>query len=127
MMFVSALTIESPVTTVYRIAPKAAAAIVPIAYSTVDMPSSDSTTTTIRRRSFVKMLRINGFPPSQPRGRSGGHSTPPLNTSRAKPMTTGTMPRQTNDGRKHRPSGAPISTPARSAVATAESTASLRH
>ncbi|BDY27529.1 hypothetical protein hbim_01453 [Mycolicibacterium mageritense] len=35
MMLVSALTIESPVTTVYRIAPNAAAAIVPIAYSTV--------------------------------------------------------------------------------------------
>lgn len=31
MMLVSALTIESPVTTVYRIAPKAAAAIVPMA------------------------------------------------------------------------------------------------
>lgn len=31
MMLVSALTIESPVTTVYRIAPNAAAAIVPIA------------------------------------------------------------------------------------------------
>jgi hypothetical protein len=35
MMLVSALTIESPVITVYRIAPKAAAAIVPIAYSAV--------------------------------------------------------------------------------------------
>lgn len=33
MMLDSALTMESPVTTVYRIAPKAAAAIVPIAYS----------------------------------------------------------------------------------------------
>lgn len=32
MMLVSALTIESPVTTVYRIAPNAAAAIVPIAF-----------------------------------------------------------------------------------------------
>lgn len=37
MMFVSALTIESPVTTVYRIAPKAAAAIVPIAYANVGL------------------------------------------------------------------------------------------
>lgn len=36
MMLVSALTIESPVTTVYRIAPNAAAAIVPIAYSIVN-------------------------------------------------------------------------------------------
>jgi hypothetical protein len=35
MMFVSAVTMESPVTTVYRIAPNAAAAIVPMAYSTV--------------------------------------------------------------------------------------------
>ena len=35
MMLVNALTIESPVITVYRIAPNAAAAIVPIAYSTV--------------------------------------------------------------------------------------------
>lgn len=35
MMWVSADTTESPVTTVYRIAPKAAAAIVPIAYSKV--------------------------------------------------------------------------------------------
>lgn len=33
MMLVSALTIESPVTTVYKIAPNAAAAMVPIAYS----------------------------------------------------------------------------------------------
>jgi hypothetical protein len=35
MMLVSALTIESPVTTVYRIAPNAAAAIVPMAYAVV--------------------------------------------------------------------------------------------
>jgi len=35
MMLVSAFTIESPVTTVYRMAPKAAAAIVPITYSVV--------------------------------------------------------------------------------------------
>jgi|GEM_PF-2848123 len=35
MMCVNAATMESPVTTVYRIAPNAAAAIVPIAYSTV--------------------------------------------------------------------------------------------
>ncbi len=35
MMPVRALTIESPVTTVYRMAPKAAAATVPMAYSTV--------------------------------------------------------------------------------------------
>jgi len=35
MMLVSAFTIESPVTTVYRMAPKAAAAIVPMAYSAV--------------------------------------------------------------------------------------------
>jgi len=35
MMFVNALTMESPVTTVYRIAPNAAAAMVPIAYSVV--------------------------------------------------------------------------------------------
>jgi hypothetical protein len=34
MMLVSAVTIESPVTTVYRIAANAAAAIVPMAYST---------------------------------------------------------------------------------------------
>lgn len=34
MMLVSALTIESPVTTLYRIAPNAAAAMVPTAYST---------------------------------------------------------------------------------------------
>lgn len=34
MMLVSAATMESPVTTVYRIAPNAAAAIVPMAYST---------------------------------------------------------------------------------------------
>ena len=33
MMLVNALTMESPVTTVYRIAPNAAAAMVPIAYS----------------------------------------------------------------------------------------------
>jgi hypothetical protein len=35
MMLASAFTIESPVTTVYRMAPKAAAAIVPITYSVV--------------------------------------------------------------------------------------------
>jgi len=35
MMLVSALTMESPVITVYRMAPNAAAAMVPIAYSTV--------------------------------------------------------------------------------------------
>jgi hypothetical protein len=35
MMCVNAATMESPVTTVYRIAPNAAAAIVPIAYSVV--------------------------------------------------------------------------------------------
>lgn len=35
MMPVSAETMESPVTTVYRTAPNAAAAIVPIAYSEV--------------------------------------------------------------------------------------------
>jgi hypothetical protein len=35
MMLVNADTMESPVTTVYRIAPKAAAAIVPMAYSIV--------------------------------------------------------------------------------------------
>jgi hypothetical protein len=35
MMLVSALTMESPVMTVYRIAPNAAAAMVPIAYSVV--------------------------------------------------------------------------------------------
>ena len=35
MMLVSAATIESPVTTLYRMAPKAAAAIVPMAYSVV--------------------------------------------------------------------------------------------
>jgi hypothetical protein len=50
MMLVSALTIESPVTTVYRIAPNAAAAIVPMAYSTVDIP--DSSTTSIVNRTF---------------------------------------------------------------------------
>ena len=33
MMLVRALTIESPVTTVYRMAPNAAAATVPMAYS----------------------------------------------------------------------------------------------
>jgi hypothetical protein len=33
MMLVSAVTIESPVTTVYKIAANAAAAIVPMAYS----------------------------------------------------------------------------------------------
>ena len=36
MMLVNALTIESPVTTVYRMAPNAAAAIVPIAYSIIE-------------------------------------------------------------------------------------------
>lgn len=35
MMLVRALTIESPVITVYRMAPNAAAATVPMAYSTV--------------------------------------------------------------------------------------------
>jgi hypothetical protein len=35
MMLVNALTMESPVITVYKMAPNAAAAIVPIAYSTV--------------------------------------------------------------------------------------------
>jgi hypothetical protein len=50
MMLVSALTIESPVTTVYRIAPNAAAAIVPMAYSTVDIP--DSSITSIVNRTF---------------------------------------------------------------------------
>jgi hypothetical protein len=35
MMLVSALTMESPVITVYKMAPNAAAAMVPIAYSTV--------------------------------------------------------------------------------------------
>ena len=35
MMPVSALTILSPLTTVYKIAPNAAAAIVPIAYANV--------------------------------------------------------------------------------------------
>ena len=37
MMLVSALTMESPVITVYRMAPNAAAAMVPIAYSTVEI------------------------------------------------------------------------------------------
>jgi hypothetical protein len=37
MMCVNAATMESPVTTVYRIAPNAAAAIVPIAYSTIKL------------------------------------------------------------------------------------------
>lgn len=37
MMPVSALTIESPVTTVYRMAPKAAAATVPMAYSMIEL------------------------------------------------------------------------------------------
>jgi hypothetical protein len=36
-MFVNALTIESPVITVYKMAPKPAAAMVPIAYSTVSV------------------------------------------------------------------------------------------
>ena len=40
---------------------------------------------------------------------------------------TGTMPRQTNAGRKHSPSGPAISTPARSAVAAAACVASCRH
>lgn len=34
---VSALTMESPVTTEYRMAPNAAAAIVPIAYSVIEL------------------------------------------------------------------------------------------
>jgi hypothetical protein len=36
MMLVNALTTESPVITVYKMAPNAAAAMVPIAYSTVE-------------------------------------------------------------------------------------------
>ena len=42
MIRVRAATTESPVTTAYRIAPKAAAAMVPMAYSTVDMPASST-------------------------------------------------------------------------------------
>jgi hypothetical protein len=36
MMLVNALTMESPVITVYKMAPNAAAAMVPIAYSIVE-------------------------------------------------------------------------------------------
>jgi hypothetical protein len=50
MMLVNAPTIESPVTTLYRIAPNAAAAIVPMAYSTVDIPASSYATISIRVR-----------------------------------------------------------------------------
>jgi len=46
------------------------------------------------------------------------HGTEPR-TSRAIPTTVGTMPRQTNAGRKHSPSGAMARTPARLALATA--------
>lgn len=64
---------------------------------------------------------------SSTRACSGGvHSRPPPSTLVARPMTTGTMPRQMNAGRKHRPSGPPISTPARSARAAASSSTVAR-
>src|SRR5258708_22893540 len=55
MMLVNALTTESPVITVYKMAPNAAAAMVPIAYSTVDMPSS-STTNNVSRAHSARIL-----------------------------------------------------------------------
>ncbi len=48
MIFVNASTIESPVTTPYSTAPNAAAAIVPMAYSAVLMPSSSTAARTVR-------------------------------------------------------------------------------
>src|SRR3954464_9264426 len=55
MMLVNALTMESPVITVYKMAPNAAAAMVPIAYSTVDIPSS-STTNNVRRAHSARIV-----------------------------------------------------------------------
>ena len=122
MMLVSADTMESPVTTVYRIAPKAAAAMVPIAYSTVDMPES-SVANIVRRA-------INGrktFTTNASSFLFAGHNSPDCKTSPASPATTGTIPRHTNAGRKHSPSGPAIRTPARSAAAVAACAASCRH
>jgi hypothetical protein len=117
MMLVNADTIESPVTTVYRIAPKAAAAIVPMAYSTVDMPDSSVAKTVIRARNTRNMLITNTS--SLLWSLLTSHSKPDCRTSPASPATTGAMPRHTNAGRKHNPSGPAISTPARSAAAAA--------
>src|SRR5699024_2593854 len=54
----SAETIESPVTTVYRIAPNAASAIVPTAYSTVLIPSSSTATPHIAQPARLQVARI---------------------------------------------------------------------
>src|SRR5690349_7748131 len=90
MIFDRALTIESPVTTVYRIAPNAAAAMVPMAYSTVLIPDSSTTASMSRARISRIMLPTIMFP---------FHHKPDHITSPASPATTGTMPRQMNAGR----------------------------
>lgn len=62
MMLVSALTIESPVTTVYKIAPNAAAAMVPIAYSTVSVYTDERMPTCKRLWRWPMLLLTGGFP-----------------------------------------------------------------
>jgi hypothetical protein len=63
MMFVNAVTMESPVTTLYKIAPKAAAAMVPIAYSTVDIPDSSTHNSSSRPRNRRNVFPIIVVPP----------------------------------------------------------------
>src|SRR5258708_3669070 len=94
MMLVNALTTESPVITVYKMAPNAAAAMVPIAYSTVDMPSSSTTNNVSRAHSARILLTttmtsphllsavtefltpVRHRPTRQPRGRCPNTRTP---------------------------------------------------
>ncbi len=82
------------------------------------MPDSSLASTARRASSTRNLLPINAFLPF--------HSRPDCKTSPANPATTGTMPRHTNAGKKHRPSGPAIRTPARSAAAAAACAASWR-
>jgi hypothetical protein len=91
----NALTIESPVTTVYRMAPNAAAAMVPIAYSTVLMPAS-SVAATIRRACNARIV-LCSFTFISTTGLL--HHRPDHIRSPASPATTGTIPRHMKAGR----------------------------
>src|SRR5689334_6477835 len=91
MILVSAVTMESPVTTVYRIAPNAAAAIVPMAYSTVDIPVSSTSNSTIRAFISRILFVTITFPSCRFIERfTCGHIRPDRNTSPASPATIGT-------------------------------------
>ncbi|AAK48121.1 hypothetical protein MT3757 [Mycobacterium tuberculosis CDC1551] len=91
--------------------------MVPMAYSTVDMPDSSTASAVIRATSTRNMVITNIFL---------SHTRPNCKTSPASPTTSGTMPTHRNAGKKHSPSGPAISTPARSAAAAAACAASCR-